>query len=79
MIHRCFALHDQNRAGDFHVRHRLQRYRAGQCMTYDDAVPEKLADALAELMNANVDYANVETNAAARTAELIAAAFVCGR
>ena len=57
---------------NFHVRHRLERYRAGRCMDFDEATPARLAGAIASLLAQPADYAPVETGAAARAAELIA-------
>src|SRR5205085_12550490 len=31
---------------NFHVRHRLQRYRAGRCMDFETSSPEVIADAI---------------------------------
>jgi len=57
---------------NFHVRHRLERYRAGRCLEYDDATPDILAALIAELLNGPVHSRPVETNGAARAAALIA-------
>jgi pimeloyl-ACP methyl ester carboxylesterase/UDP:flavonoid glycosyltransferase YjiC (YdhE family) len=57
---------------NFHVRHRLERYRAGRCMDFDDASPENVAMAIEALISQPVDYAEVETGTAARAASLIA-------
>ncbi|HEX6347952.1 MAG TPA: alpha/beta fold hydrolase [Candidatus Dormibacteraeota bacterium] len=57
---------------NFHVRHRLNRYRAGHCMTFDEAEPERLADVLQQLVAKPVDYAEVESGTAARAAAMIA-------
>jgi pimeloyl-ACP methyl ester carboxylesterase/predicted glycosyltransferase len=60
---------------NFHVRHRLERYRAGRRMDYDDSPPEQIAAAIAEEIGREVDYRDVETdgaaNAAARIAQLL--------
>ncbi|HEY5095294.1 MAG TPA: alpha/beta fold hydrolase [Candidatus Eremiobacteraceae bacterium] len=60
---------------NFHVRHRLERYRAGRCMEYDTATPEIIAQAIAEELRRTIDYRPVETGgaalAAARIAELL--------
>ena len=37
---------------NFHVRHRLNRYRAGRHMDYDDATPEGIAHAIDEEIGA---------------------------
>jgi pimeloyl-ACP methyl ester carboxylesterase/predicted glycosyltransferase len=57
---------------NFHVRHRLNRYRAGTCMDYETATPELIAEAIVRLQGAAVDYRPVETDGATRAAELIA-------
>jgi pimeloyl-ACP methyl ester carboxylesterase/predicted glycosyltransferase len=58
-----------------HVRHRLDRYRAGRRVDYDDATPDALAEAIAAEIGRQVDYLPVETDgathAAARIAELL--------
>jgi predicted glycosyltransferase len=57
----------------FHVRHRLERYRAGRCLPYEEAVdPDALAAAIVADLGRDVDYRPVETDGAARAAELIA-------
>ncbi|TME52479.1 MAG: alpha/beta fold hydrolase [Chloroflexi bacterium] len=57
---------------NFHVRHRLERYRAGRCMDFDDATPENVAVAIESLLAKPVDFADVETGTAARAASMIA-------
>jgi predicted glycosyltransferase len=57
---------------NFHVRHRLERYRAGRCMDFDTAAPPVIASAIAEEIGAEVDYAPVESDGARRAAERIA-------
>jgi predicted glycosyltransferase len=59
---------EQNR----HVRHRLERYGAGRCMTFDDSPPEVIAQAIADEIDRPVDYRPVESDGAARAAALIA-------
>jgi UDP-N-acetylglucosamine:LPS N-acetylglucosamine transferase len=60
---------------NFHVRHRLERYRAGRCMDYDDSPSERIAAAIAEEVDREVDYCAGEldgtTRAARRLAELL--------
>jgi pimeloyl-ACP methyl ester carboxylesterase len=60
---------------NFHVRHRLERYRAGRCMDFSLATPETIADAIAGEIGRAVDYRDVETDgarkAAARLAEML--------
>ena len=57
---------------NFHVRHRLERYRAGRCMDFDEATPENVATAIESLLSQPADYVEVETGTAARAARLIA-------
>ena len=60
---------------NFHVRHRLDRYRAGMCMDYETATPELIAAAIGQMQDRAVDYQPVETNGASRAAALIASLF----
>jgi UDP:flavonoid glycosyltransferase YjiC (YdhE family) len=57
---------------NFHVAHRLDRYRAGRRMDYATATPEVIADAIAAELGRSVDYRPVETDGATRAASLIA-------
>jgi UDP:flavonoid glycosyltransferase YjiC (YdhE family) len=57
---------------NFHVRRRLDRYRAGRCMDFEESPPEVIAAALAEEIGREVDYEPVETDGAARAAAHIA-------
>ena len=58
---------------NFHVRHRLARYGAGQCVTYEDASdPALLAEMIAKTVREEVHYRPVETGGAARAADLLA-------
>jgi pimeloyl-ACP methyl ester carboxylesterase/predicted glycosyltransferase len=57
---------------NFHVRHRLERYRAGRCMDFDESTPDSIATAIAEEIGGDVDYEPVETDGAARAAARIA-------
>jgi pimeloyl-ACP methyl ester carboxylesterase/predicted glycosyltransferase len=57
---------------NFHVRHRLERYRAGRCMDFETDGPAEIARAIAEEIGSEVDYRPVETDGAARAAKLIA-------
>jgi predicted glycosyltransferase len=58
---------------NFHVRHRLERYGAGRCVSYEDVRdPDALADAISEAMDADVSYRPVETGGAERAAALLA-------
>jgi UDP:flavonoid glycosyltransferase YjiC (YdhE family) len=58
-----------------HVRHRLERYRAGRRMDFETATPGVIARAIAEEIGREVDYLPVETDgaavAAARISELL--------
>ena len=60
---------------NFHVRHRLDRYRAGRHMDFDESTPNVIAVAVAEEIGREVDYDPVESDgaarAAARTAEVL--------
>jgi pimeloyl-ACP methyl ester carboxylesterase/predicted glycosyltransferase len=57
---------------NFHVRHRLERYGGGRCMSYADAEPEALAAAIATEINRTTRYKPVETDGAGRAAAFIA-------
>jgi pimeloyl-ACP methyl ester carboxylesterase/predicted glycosyltransferase len=57
---------------NFHVRHRLDRYRAGRCMDYQAAGPADIAEAIATEIDRPVDYRPVATDGAARAASLLA-------
>ena len=57
---------------NFHVRHRLERYRAGRYMDIDASPPETIAAAIAEEIGRDVDYLPVETDGAQRAAKKIA-------
>jgi pimeloyl-ACP methyl ester carboxylesterase/predicted glycosyltransferase len=57
---------------NFHVRHRLERYGAGQCMDYQTAEPADIAVAIASQINRRVDYRPVATDGAARAASMLA-------
>jgi pimeloyl-ACP methyl ester carboxylesterase/predicted glycosyltransferase len=58
-----------------HVRHRLERHRAGRAVDYATAGPDEIAAALVDQLAAPVDYlpvpADGATRAAARLAELL--------
>ena len=62
---------EQNR----HVRHRLQRYRAGRCVTWDEATPGHLADELSAAMRSKRRPRPVETDGAVRAAAMLADLF----
>jgi pimeloyl-ACP methyl ester carboxylesterase/predicted glycosyltransferase len=58
---------------NFHVRHRLDRYDAGRCLSYDDARdPDWLAEAIVKEVGREVNYRAVETDGAARAAAMLA-------
>ncbi len=57
---------------NFHVAHRLDRYRAGRRMDYASADPDAIADAIAAKLGRDLDYRPVATDGAARAARLIA-------
>jgi UDP:flavonoid glycosyltransferase YjiC (YdhE family) len=57
---------------NFHVAHRLDRYRAGRRMDYATATPEVIAVAISAELGRPVEYRPVETNGATRAATLIA-------
>src|SRR6188472_390058 len=56
---------------NFHVRHRLDRYGAGRRMDFDDSPPERIAAAIAEEINREIAYRDVETDGAAKAAKRI--------
>ena len=58
---------------NLHVRHRLERHRAGHCLDYEHACdPDALAAAVAAQLAAPLDYLPVESDGAARAAALLA-------
>jgi len=57
---------------NLHVRHRLERYRAGRCLPYDEVDPDTLTAALVEELARVPQYRPVETDGAARAAARIA-------
>jgi UDP:flavonoid glycosyltransferase YjiC (YdhE family) len=57
---------------NLHVRHRLERYRAGRCMDYDSTTPADIADAIASEIGRDVDYRPVATDGATRAAAMLA-------
>jgi predicted glycosyltransferase len=57
----------------FHVRRRLEQYGSGRCLPYEEAAePDALAAAVVAELGREVDYRPVETDGAARAAELLA-------
>jgi predicted glycosyltransferase len=57
---------------NLHVRHRLDRYRAGRYMDYQNARPADIASAIASELGREVDCLPVATDGAARAAALLA-------
>ena len=57
---------------NFHVRHRLNRYRAGRAMDFASATPEVIAAAIVEELQRKPDYRPVESRGAQRAAQRIA-------
>jgi pimeloyl-ACP methyl ester carboxylesterase/predicted glycosyltransferase len=57
---------------NFHVAHRLDRYRAGRRMDYASTDPTAMADAISAEIGRAVDYRRVASDGAARAAALIA-------
>jgi predicted glycosyltransferase len=57
---------------NYHVRHRLDRYRAGRCMDYQTVGPADIAAAIATEIGREVDYRPVAIDGAARAASLLA-------
>lgn len=57
----------------FHVRHRLDRYRAGHCLPYDELDADTLAKALLDQLAGPHDHRPVASDGATRAAEMLAA------
>ncbi|MGH8942023.1 MAG: glycosyltransferase, partial [Acidimicrobiia bacterium] len=57
---------------NYHVRHRLDRYGAGQYMDYAVTDPEAIAAEIITRAGAPVDYLQVESDGAAKAAKMIA-------
>ena len=55
-----------------HVRHRLERHRAGRCLDYATTDADDIAAALVEQMSASCDYLPVPDGGAQRAAALVA-------
>src|SRR5690349_17564294 len=58
---------------NFHVRYRLERYRAGRRLDFAEDGPEQIAAAIAEELGRTVDYLPVETDGARQAALAISA------
>ncbi|HEY5846024.1 MAG TPA: alpha/beta fold hydrolase [Microlunatus sp.] len=54
-----------------HVRHRLERHRAGRAMDYRDADPDRIAAELVAVLAAATDYLAVPSDGADRAAQLV--------
>jgi pimeloyl-ACP methyl ester carboxylesterase/predicted glycosyltransferase len=57
----------------FHVRHRLDRYRAGRCIDASSVTPDEIANALRQELVRTIDFRPVDTGGAKRAAASIAA------
>ena len=55
-----------------HVRHRLERHRAGRALDYATATPEAIASAIAGELGRSIDYRPVDGRGAQRAASIIA-------
>jgi pimeloyl-ACP methyl ester carboxylesterase/predicted glycosyltransferase len=56
---------------NFHVRHRLERHRAGRAMDFATDGPDEISSAIAEEIGRDVSYRSVEAGGAARAAASI--------
>ena len=54
-----------------HVRHRLERHRAGRAMDYRDSDPDRIADELVTALTSPTDYLPVPVDGAGRAAQLV--------
>jgi pimeloyl-ACP methyl ester carboxylesterase/predicted glycosyltransferase len=57
---------------NFHVAHRLDRYRAGQRMNFETATPERIAEAICTTLKASQRPEPVDGNGARRAAQMLA-------
>ena len=55
-----------------HVRHRLERYRAGRPMSFEDATPQAIGESIADALGSAPAPVDVERDGAARAAQMIA-------
>jgi predicted glycosyltransferase len=55
-----------------HVRHRLDRYRAGRCMDYETSGPDEIAEAIVEELARPLTCRDVETDGDVRAARMLA-------
>ncbi len=60
---------------NFHVAHRLDRYRAGRRMEFATSTPDMIADAMVAALEAPVRFEPVEAGGAARAASMLADLF----
>jgi predicted glycosyltransferase len=54
-----------------HVRHRLERHRAGRAMDYRECDPDRIAEELVTALTTPTDYVEVRADGAARAAALV--------
>jgi UDP-N-acetylglucosamine:LPS N-acetylglucosamine transferase len=57
---------------NFHVRHRLNQYRAGHMIDFNLATPETISEMITSEIGRQVDYRPVERDGASRVATLVA-------
>ena len=57
---------------NFHVPHRLDRYRAGRRMEFATSTPDTIAEAMVATLRAPEDFAPVEADGAVRAARMLA-------
>jgi pimeloyl-ACP methyl ester carboxylesterase/predicted glycosyltransferase len=57
---------------NFHVAHRLDRYRAGCRMEYATSTPDMIADAMVSVLRAGAQFEPVQGDGAARAARMLA-------
>ncbi|MCW5749566.1 MAG: alpha/beta fold hydrolase [Alphaproteobacteria bacterium] len=57
---------------NFHVAHRLERYRAGRRMDYATSTPDQIAEAMVAALRAPPQFRPVEADGAARAARMLA-------
>jgi UDP-N-acetylglucosamine:LPS N-acetylglucosamine transferase len=57
---------------NFHVAHRLDRYRAGRRMEFATSTPEMIADAMIAALSAPAQFEPVEARGATRAARMLA-------
>jgi predicted glycosyltransferase len=57
---------------NFHVAHRLERYRAGRRMEFATSTPDMIAEAMVAALRAPAEFEPVESGGAARAARMVA-------